>query len=104
MLYTHVLSVTLPPPERAAARVCREAGARVASNVLLRDMNSGLPLADCRRVEVLANGLPLWQGAQVAVNTALVCPVSRDETVRPGAAQAPGSAAQQAAQAAGGVP
>ena len=60
-------------------------------------MNIGLPLADCRRVEVLANGLPRWQGAQVAVDTTLVCPVSRDGTARPGAAQAPGSAAQQAA-------
>ena len=61
-------------------------------------MNIGLPLADCRRVEVLANGPQPWQGAQVAVDTTLVCPVSRDGTARPGAAQAPGSAAQQAAQ------
>ena len=49
--------------ERAAARVCREAGARVATNVLLRDMNIDVPPADGRRAEVLANGLPLWQGA-----------------------------------------
>ena len=49
--------------ERAAARVCREAGARVATNVFLRDMNVDVPLANGRRIEVLANGLPLWQGA-----------------------------------------
>ena len=49
--------------EKAAARVCREAGARVATNVFLRDMNVDVPLADGRRIEVLANGLPLWQGA-----------------------------------------
>ena len=52
--------------------MCREAGARVATNVFLQDMNMGLPLADSRRIEALANGLPLWQGAQVAVDTALV--------------------------------
>ena len=57
------------PLERAAARVCREAGARVANNVLLREMNLDVPLA--RRIEVLANGLPLYQGAQVAVDTTL---------------------------------
>ena len=43
---------------RAAVQVCREAGARVASNVMLRDMNLDVPLADARRTEVLANGLP----------------------------------------------
>ena len=95
---TGVLGPRGAPLERAAVRVCREAGARVASNVFLRNMNIGLPLADCRRVEVLANGLPLWQGAQVAVDTTSVCLVSRYETARPGAAQAPGSAAQQAAR------
>ena len=45
----------------------REAGARVAANVL-RDVNVGVPLADYRRIEMLANGLPLWQVAQVAVD------------------------------------
>ena len=44
------------PLERAAARVCREAGATVAK----------------RRIEVIANGLPLWSGAQLAVDTTLV--------------------------------
>ena len=29
-------------------------------------------LVSRRRVEVLANGLPLWQGAQVAVDTTLI--------------------------------
>ena len=60
-----------------AARVCREAGARVATNVLLRDMNVDVPLTDGRRIEVLANGLPIWQGAQAAVDTTLVSPVTR---------------------------
>ena len=37
----------------------------------------GCPLADSRRIEVLANGLPSWQGAQVAVDATFVSPVSR---------------------------
>ena len=41
----------------------------------MRDMNIGLPLVDCCRVKavkVLVNGLPLWHGAQVTVDTTLV--------------------------------
>ena len=50
-----VLGARGAPLERAATRMCREAGARVATNVFtLRDMTVGLPLADSRRVEVLA--------------------------------------------------
>ena len=41
-------------------------------------MNIDVPLADSRRIEVLANGLPLWQGAQAAVDTTFVSPVSLD--------------------------
>ena len=62
------------PLERAAARVCREGGARVATNVFLHDMNIDLPLADSHRIKVLANGLPLWQGSQAAVDTTFVSP------------------------------
>ena len=45
--------------ESAAARVCREAGARVSTNVM-RKMDS-LPLdrPNTRRLEVVADGLPL---------------------------------------------
>ena len=60
------------PLERAAARVCREAGATVATNVLLRDLNLVVQRQDERRIEVIANGLPLWSGAQLAVDTTLV--------------------------------
>ena len=45
---------------RAAARVCREAGARVATNIFYVDVH----LADGRRIEVLATGQPRWQGAR----------------------------------------
>ena len=50
--------------ERAAARVCREAGATG------RD--------DGRRLEVVANGLPAFGGVQVAVDVTLVSPLRRD--------------------------
>ena len=60
------------PLERAAARVCREAGATVAANVLLRDLNVIAQRHDDRRLEVIANGLPLWGGVQLAVDTTLV--------------------------------
>ena len=84
------------PLERAAARICREGGARVATNVLLRDMNIDVPLADSRRIEVLANGLPLWQGAQVAVDTTFVNPVLWDGSGCAGADRVPGKAAVDA--------
>ena len=43
------------------ARICREAGARVRYNALLRDMN----------IEVLAEDLPCFGGAQLAVDITL---------------------------------
>ena len=60
------------PLERAAARVCREAGATIACNVLMRDVNVDVDRRDDRRIEVIANGLPLWGGAQLAVDVTLV--------------------------------
>ena len=65
--------------ESAAARVCREAGARVGTNILVRDLDlvpQGRP--DSCRLEVVADGLPLFHGAQLAINTTLVSPVGRD--------------------------
>ena len=84
------------PLERAVARVCREAGARVATNVFLRDLNLGMPLSDGRRLEVVANGLPGFGGVQVAVDATLVSPVRRDGTNRPRADAEPGLALQEA--------
>ena len=45
------------PLERAAASICREAGATIAANVLLRDLNIITWRHDERRIEVIANGL-----------------------------------------------
>ena len=80
------------PLERAAARVCREAGARVTVNSRLADMN----LLDDRRLEVVANGLPLWNGAQVAVDTTLVSPLSSSGKPRRHAGRVDGAALREA--------
>ena len=59
--------------ESAAAWVCREAGARVATNLFVRDMDLGVPNGwDSRRLEVVADGLPLFGGMQLAIDTTLV--------------------------------
>ena len=68
---------------RAAARVCREAGAIVATNILLRDLNVVAAHQNERRLEVIANGLPLWGGVQLAVDTTLVSQTSAIVRNRP---------------------
>ena len=66
------------PLECAAAQICREAGARVATNVWVRNMDLGeFNALDGRRLEVVADGLSLWRGAQLAIDTTLVSPLSR---------------------------
>ena len=62
----------------------------------LRDLNLDAPGTDGRRIEVVANGLPLWQGAQVAVDATIVSPVRRDGSARPGADSVPAIALDQA--------
>ena len=59
------------PVERRVARICREAGARVRFNAFLRDMNINVGAADERRIEVLAQDLPSFGGAQLAVDVTL---------------------------------
>ena len=56
------------PVERVMARICREAGARVKFNAFLKDMNVSVPTSDLRRIEVLAQDLPCFGGAQLAVD------------------------------------
>ena len=55
-------------PERTLARVCREAGATMRWQAKLRDMNVTVSASDERAIEVLASGLPLFQGAQLAID------------------------------------
>ena len=51
------------PLEVAAAQVCREGGARVSTNVYVRDMDlAAFNSLDSRRLEVVADGLTLFGG------------------------------------------
>ena len=52
----------------------------MTTNVLLRDLDLGLvgAEADGRRLEIVVDGLPLFSGAQLAVDTTLVCALRRD--------------------------
>ena len=47
-----------------------------ALNVRLRDLNVDVARQDERRIEVIANGLALWRGSQLAVDTTLVSPLT----------------------------
>ena len=74
------------PLESAAARVCREAGARVRTNVMVRDLDLWPPLRiDNRRLEVVPDGLPLHGRTQLAIDATLVSALTRDGTASPGA-------------------
>ena len=82
--------------ESAAARVCREAGARVSTNVFVRDLDLPVLGHDGRRLEVVADGLPLFGGAQLAIDTTLVSPIRGDGQPRPMCATHDGAALAQA--------
>ena len=85
------------PLESMAARICREAGARVVPNMLVRNMDLAVPVAgDARRLEVVADGLPLWGGVQLAVDTTLVSALRGDGNPRRGAATRDGVALSEA--------
>ena len=60
--------------ESAAARVCREAGARVSTNLFVRDLDLPVAPHDARRLEVVADGLPLFGGGPVGHRPPLLCP------------------------------
>ena len=69
--------------EAAATRIVREAGARVSTNIFLRDLNLDIPPEDARRLEVVANNLPLWNGTQLAIDTTLVSTLRSNGTPIP---------------------
>ena len=66
--------------------VCREAGSRVTRNVGLADMNLDEPVADGRRLDIVANGLGLYHGQQLAIDTTCISPTTRAGEPHPGAA------------------
>ena len=81
----------------SAARVCREAGARITTNVLVGCLDLGVPEATgARRLEVVADGLPLFGGAQLAVDTTLVSALHCDGSAHAGAEHRDGVALEVA--------
>ena len=78
------------------ARICREAGATVRTNVRLRDMNVAVPAGDERRIEIVAQGLPRQRGAQLAIDVTLRSPLGADGQPKPRAAEEDGVAAAAA--------
>ena len=54
---------------------------------------------DDRRIEVIANGLPLWGGVQLAIDTTLVSPLTRASEPRSRAGRYAGAAVQDATRA-----
>ena len=67
--------------ENAAARICREAGGRVSTNVWGSRFGPLVPVNDARRLEIVVDGLPLHGSAQLAVDTTLVSVLRGDGTV-----------------------
>ena len=62
------------------------------TNVFVRDMDLGaFNLYDTRRLEVVVNGLPLFGGAQLVVDTTLVGPLTREGEAKPRAATVSGA-------------
>ena len=67
------------------------------TNVLVRDLDLNLhDHVDARRLEIVADGLPLFGGAQLAIDTTLVSAVRQDGTPRPGATVRDGVALREA--------
>ena len=74
------------------AVICCEGGARVTTNVMVRDMDLAAPNpGDARRSEIVADGLPLFGGAQLAIVTTLFSSLHCDGTARPGTADTDGA-------------
>ena len=63
-------------------------------------MNFDSPISDERRIEVVANGLRLWHGSQLALDATSVSPLTRGGELHPRADVQPGLAVEAAAAAA----
>ena len=59
------------------------------------DIEGGNP-TDARRLEIVVDGLTLFDGAQLAIDTTLVSPLKRDGTARRRAADHNGAALEDA--------
>ena len=70
--------------ESAVTQVVREAGARVRTNQFLRDLNiAGIRPTDGRRIEIVADGLTLYHGAQLVIDTTLISALRGDSVPHP---------------------
>ena len=58
--------------ESAVEQICREAGARVSTNVMIRDFDIAGSNTYARRLEVVAEGLSIFGGVQLALDATLV--------------------------------
>ena len=66
------------------------------SNVFLRDMNINVAAQDSRRIEVLAQNLPCFSGAQLAVDITLRSALTSNGEAHPQAADVDGAVLIQA--------
>ena len=83
--------------ENVAARICREAGGRVTTNVMVRDMDLARPdVHDTRRLEVVVDGLSILGGVQLAVDTTVVSALHANGEARRNAARRDGVALEAA--------
>jgi len=73
------------PLERAWQRVFREAGGRVLPQCRLSELNLGLRSTDGRRVDLVARGLPLFDGVPVCGDATMVSPLHANGTPWAGA-------------------
>ena len=64
------------PIEHTVARIFREAGATVRKNVFFKDMNVEVGAEDARQIEVLAQELLCFGGAELAIDVTLRCVLS----------------------------
>ena len=79
------------PIERMVARIFWEAGAQVRYNAYFRDTNIEVSTMDELRVEVLAQDLPCFGGAQLAVDVTLVSASCSTGEPQPHAAEVDGA-------------
>ena len=77
--------------KETVASICREAGARVKFNALLRERNVGVRATDNLKIEVLAQELPFFGGAHLAIDVTLRSAVGRNGEARPNAAEVDGA-------------
>ena len=75
---------------RASCSQAGVLGRRVATNLLVRDVDLPVPIHDARRLEVVVDGLPLFGGAQLAGDTTLVSALHCDGLPHRGAADRDG--------------